>query len=110
MPPHPATFVRKCVYENYGIYKVDYEISADYEMLVRWLLVENLSWFRIDCVLVRMRQGGASTSGRRSNILLNQEIVRACVSNGIYTNLFLLAFKVPFKLLELIRRPRSVRL
>ena len=95
MPPHPATFVRKDVYDNFGRYQLDYKISADFEMFVRWLLVANLSYSRIDRVLVRMRQGGISTSGIRSNILLNREIVRACVSNGVYTNFLFLLAKIP---------------
>lgn len=107
MPPHPATFVRRGVYEASGEYSLKYKISSDYEMFIRWLLVQKRSYHRIDRVLVRMRQGGVSTAGIRSNILLNQEIVDGCVSNGIYTNVFLLLAKIPFKLLELVRKPRQ---
>jgi hypothetical protein len=54
-----------------------------------------------------MRPGGLSTSGIRSNILLNREIIQACIDNGLYTNWLFLLPKVPFKLLELVRKPRS---
>lgn len=107
MPPHPATFVRRSAYEKCGRYSLNYEISADYEMFVRWLIVQDLPYRRIDRVLVRMRMGGASTSGIRSNLVLNREIVDACVSNGLYTNLAFLLVKIPFKLLELVRKPRK---
>lgn len=107
MPPHPATFVRRSAYDRCGQYSLKYKISSDYEMFVRWLMVEKLPYFRVDRVLVRMRQGGVSTSGIRSNFLLNREIVDACVSNGVYTNLVFLLAKVPFKLLELVRKPRK---
>ncbi len=80
-------------------------IAADYDMFVRWLLVAGLKWQYLDRVLVRMRAGGVSTSGIRSSIRLNREIVRACRDNGIYTNLIFVLSKIPFKLLELIRRP-----
>jgi glycosyltransferase involved in cell wall biosynthesis len=105
MPPHPATFVRRDVYDTYGPYKIDYAISADYERFVRWLMVEKLEYSRLDRVLVRMRHGGVSTAGIRSNVVLNQEIVKACRSNGVYTNALFLTAKIPFKLLELVRRP-----
>jgi hypothetical protein len=52
-----------------------------------------------------MRTGGVSSSGIKSNFLLNTEIVKACKDNGIYTNIFLVLLKIPMKLLELIRRP-----
>jgi glycosyltransferase involved in cell wall biosynthesis len=109
MPPHPATFARKSAYEKCGQYRLSYQISADYEMFVRWLLVANLSYNRIDRVLVRMRKGGLSSSGIKSSILLNREIVRACVSNGVYTNFLFLLAKIPFKLLELVRKPKPIR-
>jgi len=105
MPPHPATFVRRSAYEAAGMYRLDMYISADYEMFVRWLLKAHLRWKCLDKVLVRMRSGGVSTSGVRSSITLNREIVRACRVNGIYTNLFFVLSKIPFKLLELVRRP-----
>ena len=105
MPPHPATFVRKSAYERVGKYRLDMRIAADYDMFVRWLLVAGLKWKYLDKVLVRMRAGGVSTSGFRSSIRLNREIVRACRDNGVYTNLLFVLSKIPFKLLELIRRP-----
>lgn len=107
MPPHPGTFVRRDVYEKYGQYSLEYKISSDFEMFVRWLIVEKLSYLRIDRVLVRMRQGGVSTAGLGSVFSLNREIVAACRSNGLYTNLIFLLAKIPFKLLELVRKPRE---
>ncbi|WP_203300272.1 glycosyltransferase family 2 protein [Marinobacter sediminum] len=105
MPPHPATFVRRQAYDLAGPYRVDMKISADYEMFVRWLLKARLRWKYLSKVLVRMRSGGISTSGLRSSITLNREIVLACRENGIYTNLLMVLSKIPFKLAELVRRP-----
>lgn len=104
MPPHPATFVKKSVYDQYGLYKLGYKIAADYEMFVRLLMVAKVKFTRIDKVIVRMRSGGASTDGIKSSLTLNQEIVRACRENSIYTNLFLVLLKIPFKLIELVKR------
>ncbi len=107
MPPHPATFVKRSVYQACGLYNLRYKIAADYEIFVRWLLVNRLCYSHTNRVLVRMRTGGLSTSGLRNSLLLNREIVDACKSNGIYTNFFLIMSKVPLKLLELVWRPRS---
>lgn len=105
MPPHPATFVRKQLYDRSGGYRKDFSIAADYEMFVRWLFKLRARFVRINQVLVTMRAGGVSTAGPKSSWLLNREIVRACRENGIYTNLVLVLSKIPFKLLELVRRP-----
>lgn len=109
MPPHTATFIRKEVFEVVGEYSLDYKISADYELFVRMLIVHKLIYSRLDKVLVRMRSGGLSTSGLKSKLVLNSEIVRACRANGVYTNLLFLAPKIPLKMLELVRRPSRIR-
>jgi glycosyltransferase involved in cell wall biosynthesis len=108
MPPHPATFIKRSAYEQVGDYSIDYKISADYELFVRMLMVHKLAYARIDKVLVRMRAGGISTSGIKSSLLLNSEIVKACKINGVYTNLFFVLLKIPFKFLELLKKPTGV--
>ena len=105
MPPHPATFVRKLAYDTVGMYSLKYRISADYEFFVRLFMVYRLKYSYLDQVLVRMRSGGASTAGLRSSLKLNLEIVKACRTNGVYTNILMLALKLPFKLYELRKRP-----
>lgn len=107
MPAHLATFIRRHAYQTAGLYSLDYKISADYEMFVRLLMVKRLKFTHLDEVMVRMRTGGISSSGIRSNIQLNTEIVKACRSNGIYTNIILVLTKIPFKLFELIRKPQK---
>lgn len=105
MPAHPATFVRRSVYEKFGAYRNDLKISADYEMFVRWLYRGKLRYRWVNRVIVRMRAGGVSTRGFKASLLLNREIVRACRENGLYTNLALVLSKIPFKLFELLRKP-----
>jgi hypothetical protein len=78
-------------------------------MFVRWLSKAKLKYRWVDRVIVRMRAGGVSTGGLKSSLILNKEIVRACKENGLYTNLMLVLTKIPFKFLELLRRPKRVR-
>ena len=102
MPAHPTFFVKKYLYDKVGPYSLKYKISADYEMLIRLLWVEKASYAYLKRPMVRMRHGGASTSGLKRNWLLNKEIVKACKANGIYTNLGILAIKIPRKLIGLM--------
>jgi len=67
MPPHPTFFVRKEMYETYGVYDLDFLIAADYEFMLRTLLKEDISVEYIDEVLVNMAIGGES-NGSLSNI------------------------------------------
>lgn len=107
MPPHPAAFIRKSAYDAVGTYSLAYKISADYEFFVRLFTLHKLKYSYLDQVLVRMRSGGASTAGLKSSLKLNLEIVKACRTNGVYTNIFMLLLKLPFKLYELRKRPTN---
>lgn len=105
MPAHPTFFVKRTTYEKYGLFNTDYQIAADYELLVRFLYKNKVSYNYIPKVLVRMRTGGVSTKSIKSNWILNREIVRACKENGIKSSMIKVLFKYPRKILELIHRP-----
>ncbi|MCX2840244.1 glycosyltransferase [Microbulbifer thermotolerans] len=100
MIPHPTFFVKRTCYDAFGLYKLDYRVSADFEMIARLFWKKGISFSHLSRCIVRMRNGGISTTGFLWRIHQNLEIVRACKENGIYTNIFFILFKVPFKLLE----------
>jgi glycosyltransferase involved in cell wall biosynthesis len=102
MPAHPTFFVRKKYFEKIGYYKTDYQIAADYELLIRFLYTHRLCYKYLPLDIVKMRTGGKSTKSWKSNYILNKEIVRACRENDIYTNLFILSLKYLSKVFELI--------
>lgn len=104
MPPHPGSFAKRELFQRSGGFDTTFKIAADYEMYVRWLLVEDVSFKRVNDVLVHMSLGGISTESWRARLKLNQEIVTACRKHHIYTNLLLVLSKIPFKLLELFIR------
>ena len=105
MPAHPTFVAKRALFDEWGLYSLDYRIAADYEMMVRLLYRARVSYAYLPRVVVKMRAGGVSTSGVRSSWLLNNEIVRACRQNGLDTNLLLVLLKIPAKLLETFRRP-----
>lgn len=104
MPAHPTFFVKREVYEKYGYFKTDYNIAADYELLTRFLGKYCISYYYLQLPIVKMRMGGISTANFRSRMILNQEILRACAENGIYTNWLMILLKYPQKILGLFKR------
>ena len=97
-------FVRKDIYTKYGNFKLDYKIAADYELLTRFLSKYKISYSYIKEPIIKMRIGGVSTSGIKSNYILNKEIICACKENYIYTNWFMVLSKYPKKILGLFKR------
>ena len=60
MPPHPTFYMRKVYYEKLGGFDLQYNISSDYDALLRYLLHEDLKIVYIPEVLSRMKIGGNS--------------------------------------------------
>ncbi|MCG9040729.1 glycosyltransferase family 2 protein [Laribacter hongkongensis] len=104
MPAHPALFLSKALVKRVGHFRVDYRIAGDFEYIVRVFYNNDLCYQHLPEALVRMQIGGASTSGLRSKILLNREVLRACRENEVQTNLLKILSKYPAKILELLQK------
>lgn len=94
--PHPTLYVRPDLFKKLGYYKLDYRVAADFEMITR--IISNGGRLRRNPeIMVKMREGGISNTGFWWRIHQNLEIVRACKENGLYTNIFMVMLKIPFK-------------
>ena len=102
MPPHPSVYIRRGCFEQFGGYALDYTIAADYALLIRFLRKAGLSARYLPLCMVDMRMGGVSTRNWRSNLLLNQEIVRGNREAGYFCCLPMLLPKYAFKIWEFI--------
>lgn len=104
MPAHPTLFLRRQVYQRFGLFRTDYRIAGDFELVARMFHGGTLRYRHLPEVLVRMKTGGISTGGWRNTLLLNREVLRACRENGIPTSLPKILSKYPAKLLEFLHR------
>lgn len=101
MPAHPSFYCRRALFDKAGLYKTDYKIGSDYEMMVRLFLVHKIRAKYLSIDFVTMRTGGASTRNVRSRLQLIQDDVRGCRENGIYTNPLMISMKFLYKIFEL---------
>ncbi|HPS06928.1 MAG TPA: glycosyltransferase family 2 protein [Kiritimatiellia bacterium] len=102
MPPHPSVYIRRACFERLGDYALDYRIAADYALLIRFLRKARLRSRYLPMCFVDMRVGGMSTRNWRSNLLLNQEIVRGNREAGYFCCLPMLVPKYAFKVWEFV--------
>jgi glycosyltransferase involved in cell wall biosynthesis len=102
MPAHPSFYVKKECYEIAGLYRTDFKIAADFDMVLRIFSLPNTSFKYLEEEIVRMRLGGVSTSGFMSNYILNKEILESCQGNGIKANWFSIMSKYPSKIMGYI--------
>ncbi|WP_216069141.1 glycosyltransferase family 2 protein [Acinetobacter ursingii] len=103
MTPHPALFIKRSILNTYDLYRTDFKIGADYELIVRYFLKHKISWKYSGIVTHNMLIGGVSTSGYSSYKTNTKEIIRALKLNEQKPNIFKIYFRIIWKLAELIK-------
>ncbi|MEY2949890.1 MAG: glycosyltransferase family 2 protein [Saprospiraceae bacterium] len=93
MPPHPTLFIRKSIFQKYGLYKTNFSISSDYELIVRFLYCHKISIKYLRYPLVIMRNGGLSNQTIKNRWLANKEDLKAWKLNNLPCPTLLRIFK-----------------
>jgi len=83
MPPHPTFYVKRDIYDKYGIFNTDFKIAADYDLILRLLGRAKISTYYIPEVLVKMRVGGESNKSLKNIIKKSSEDLQAIHLNSI---------------------------
>ncbi|MDV7187788.1 glycosyltransferase family 2 protein [Lutibacter sp. TH_r2] len=83
MPPHPAIFFKRTLFDSFGLYHLDFTIGADYELITRFFLKHNITWKYSGITTTKMLIGGLSSSGVKSYQLISKEIAKALTRNEI---------------------------
>lgn len=82
-PAHPTFYVRREVYEKYGVFDISFDVSADFELMLRFIEKHRISNLYLDRTLIRMRMGGESTGSIKKIITGNKNVLRAFEKNGL---------------------------
>lgn len=85
MPAHPSFYVRKEVYDKYGLYDLQFRTSSDFEWIVRLFAKYHIRAKYIKKDFVTMRTGGESTAGIEAKRKVNNDIVASLKKHGIFT-------------------------
>jgi glycosyltransferase len=83
MPPHPALFIRKQCFEEFGNYQLKYHSAADYDLILRFLYKHQIKTAYLPGVLMKMRVGGLSNQSLKNRWRANSEDREAMKENGI---------------------------
>ena len=102
MPAHPSFYCKKSVFDEYGLYDLQYRTSSDFEMMVRLLWKNKIKTKYLNMDFVTMRTGGESTAGLASKKKVNNDISRSLKAHGIYTNQAFQMFRYLWRAFELI--------
>lgn len=100
-PAHPTFYCRRSMYEQYGLYRIDFKIAADVELMYRFLVKHSIRSFYLDRVMVVMRKGGVSNRGIYSTLTITKEMKIAINENGGQFNIIKYLWYKALKIREL---------
>lgn len=95
MPPHPAFFAKREVYQKYGAFNTELKFAADYELMLRFILKHNIHICYLPKYFIKMRVGGASNRSVGNRLKANIEDRKAWKINQMKPRFFTLLLK-PF--------------
>jgi len=82
MPPHPTFYAKKELYNQFGDFNTKYKISADYDLMLRFL-TKNISVKFIPETIIKMRVGGISNKNIKSILNKSKEDLSAMRNNKV---------------------------
>nr|WP_314494003.1 glycosyltransferase family 2 protein [uncultured Chryseobacterium sp.] len=86
-PAHPTFFVKREIYNKFGVFDLKYKIASDFELMLRFLEKNNISSYYLQQIILKMRLGGESNRSFSNIKKGNMEIIDAFKKHNI---------KVPF--------------
>jgi len=102
--PHPALFLRCSVYEQVGLFKIDFKIAADYEFILRLLKKHKINVKYLPQVLVSMYDGGVSGRNLEQRKKGWAELKKAWTVNGWATPKLFILRRLLFKFSQYISK------
>ncbi|RZM07356.1 MAG: glycosyltransferase, partial [Pedobacter sp.] len=102
VPPHPTLFLRREVYEQVGLFNLQYQLAADYEFMLRTFKKFNFKSLYIPRLMVKMRLGGATNKSLGNIFRGNKEIISAWKSNGLKVPFLLMPWRFMKRLIQFI--------
>ena len=102
MPPHPSIFIKRELFGVFGCYNTEFQIAADYELIIRFFLVKRISWKYSGIITTSMLIGGASSSGMTSYNVISKEIQKGLKLNGVKFSSFLIKFRLVWKVIDFL--------
>lgn len=87
-PAHPTFYAKRKYFEKYGGFDTTFDVSADFELMLRFIERYKIKSLYMNRYFVKMRLGGESTGSLRKIIIGNKNIINAFKKNGIKVSKF----------------------
>lgn len=97
IPLHTTIYVKREVFDTYGLYEEGYRIASDYEISLRWFKEPSITSYFLNAWLVKMRLGGKSTTAslQKRKSAEDLQIIRRYKLPGYLTLFSKIGRKIP---------------
>ena len=102
-PAHPTFYARKELFDRLGGFDISFDVSADFELMFRFLEKGQAKSRYIHHTFVKMRLGGESTGSMKKIIQGNRNVLRAFRKNGYKVPPFYLVRRLAPKAINMIK-------
>jgi len=82
-PAHPTFYIKKTIYDKFGLFDLSFSLAADFEIMLRFLDKHKISTNYLKEPLVKMRLGGETNKSLKNIYYQNIECLRAFKKNNI---------------------------
>lgn len=108
-PAHPTFYAKKEFFDKYGSFDTSFDVSADFELMLRFVEKHGAKVKYLDRVMVKMRQGGESTGSVKNIIKGNKNIHRAFKKNGLPVPTFYTLRRLAPKAMNVIKTKLGIK-
>lgn len=102
-PAHPTFYCKRIWFERFGGFNLRYAVSADFELMLRFIEKGQIRNTYLDRYFIKMRMGGESTGSIYNIITGNRNILKALRDNGFKPSQFYLLRRLIPKLWDRIK-------
>jgi len=97
IPLHTTIYVKRELFDQYGLYDDSFAIASDYDISLRWFRNPDIKKHFLNHWVVKMRLGGKSTSAnmQKRKSTEDLEIIKRHELNGFFTLFCKLGRKIP---------------
>jgi len=106
-PPHPTFFVRKEVYNRFGVFDTSLRVSADFELMLRFLEKHRISTCYLPRPILKMRHGGQSSGSLKNIITGNINCYKAFKKNELKISPFYIFYRVMPKIIQILNPTKT---
>lgn len=93
MPPHPTFYCKKSLFDKLGVYKLDYGSAGDYELMLRFIHLNDIDAYYLNKVLIKMVVGGVSNKSLGNRVQAMRFDLKAMRNNNIFLPMVTILFK-----------------